>query len=152
MRTMYVSGSETHVYSDYIIGHHHTMLEINSGKVLNYIKMSKTSTGGHGEGEADRAGPQRRERKGDAWGNDSATGEPGPRGRERGGARAGEATGADRSAPLGSERERELPLTGWSACQAARARGPAWPSWVGWAAFPFFFLSRFSNSFSISFL
>jgi hypothetical protein len=44
MRTMYVLGSETHVHSDYIIGHHHTMLEINSGKVLNYIKMSKTST------------------------------------------------------------------------------------------------------------
>jgi hypothetical protein len=34
----------THVHSDYIIGHHHTMLELNSGKVLNYIKMSKTST------------------------------------------------------------------------------------------------------------
>jgi hypothetical protein len=34
MRTMYVSGSETHVHNDYIIGHHHTMLEINSGKVL----------------------------------------------------------------------------------------------------------------------
>jgi hypothetical protein len=30
MRTMYVPGSETHVHSDYIIGHHHTMLEINS--------------------------------------------------------------------------------------------------------------------------
>jgi hypothetical protein len=44
MRTMYVPGSETHVHSDYIIGHHHTMLEINSGKVLDYIKMSKTST------------------------------------------------------------------------------------------------------------
>jgi hypothetical protein len=43
MRTMYVPGSETHVHSDYIIGHHHTMLEINSEKVLNYIKMSKTS-------------------------------------------------------------------------------------------------------------
>jgi hypothetical protein len=34
MRTMYVPGSETHVHSDYIIGHHHTMLELNSGKVL----------------------------------------------------------------------------------------------------------------------
>jgi hypothetical protein len=34
MRTMYVPGSETHVHSDYIIRHHHTMLEINSGKVL----------------------------------------------------------------------------------------------------------------------
>jgi hypothetical protein len=41
---MYVPGSETHVHSNYIIGHHHTMLEINSGKVLNYIMMSKTST------------------------------------------------------------------------------------------------------------
>jgi hypothetical protein len=44
MRTMYVPTSETHVHSDYIIGHHHTMLAINSGKVLNYIKISKTST------------------------------------------------------------------------------------------------------------
>jgi hypothetical protein len=34
MRTMYVSGSETHIHGDYIIGHHHTMLEINNGKVL----------------------------------------------------------------------------------------------------------------------
>jgi hypothetical protein len=33
----------THVHSDYIIGHHHAMLELNSGKVLSYIKMSKTS-------------------------------------------------------------------------------------------------------------
>jgi hypothetical protein len=24
----------THVHSDYIIGHHHTMLKLNSGKVL----------------------------------------------------------------------------------------------------------------------
>jgi hypothetical protein len=44
MRTMYVPGSETHVHNDYIIGHYHIMLEINSGKVLYYIKMSKTST------------------------------------------------------------------------------------------------------------
>ena len=43
MRTMYVPGSETHVHSDYIIGHHHTMLEINSKKVLNYIKIFETS-------------------------------------------------------------------------------------------------------------
>jgi hypothetical protein len=34
----------THVHSDYIIGHHHTMLELNSGKVLGYIKMFETST------------------------------------------------------------------------------------------------------------
>jgi hypothetical protein len=33
----------THVHNDYIIGHHHTMLELNSGKVLGYIKMSETS-------------------------------------------------------------------------------------------------------------
>jgi hypothetical protein len=31
MRTMYVSGSKTHVHNDYIIGHHHTLLKINSG-------------------------------------------------------------------------------------------------------------------------
>jgi hypothetical protein len=33
----------THVHSNYIIGHHHIMLELNSGKVLSYIKMSETS-------------------------------------------------------------------------------------------------------------
>ena len=44
MRTMYVPRSETHIHNDYIIEHHHTMLEINSGKVLYYNKMSKTST------------------------------------------------------------------------------------------------------------
>jgi hypothetical protein len=43
MRTMYVPGSETHVQSDYTIRHHHTLLKVNSGKVLYYIKMSKTS-------------------------------------------------------------------------------------------------------------
>jgi hypothetical protein len=43
MRTMYVSGSEIHVHIDYIIGHHHTMIGINSENVLYYIKMSKTS-------------------------------------------------------------------------------------------------------------
>jgi hypothetical protein len=44
MRTMYVSGLETHVHRDYIIKHHQTLLKVNSGKVLYYIKMSKTST------------------------------------------------------------------------------------------------------------
>jgi hypothetical protein len=29
---MYMPGSETHVHTDYIIEHHHTMLKINSGK------------------------------------------------------------------------------------------------------------------------
>jgi hypothetical protein len=46
--------------------------------------------GERGGGETDRAGPRRREREGDARGNDSATSEPGPRGRERGGARGRE--------------------------------------------------------------
>jgi hypothetical protein len=31
MRTMYVPRSETHVHSDYIVGHNHTLLKINSG-------------------------------------------------------------------------------------------------------------------------
>jgi hypothetical protein len=44
MPTMYVPGSETHIHSDYIIGHHHTILKVNSGKVLYYNKMSETST------------------------------------------------------------------------------------------------------------
>jgi hypothetical protein len=39
---MYVPGSENHI-SDYIIGHHHTLLKVNSEKVLYYIKMSKAS-------------------------------------------------------------------------------------------------------------
>jgi hypothetical protein len=32
MRTMYVAGSETHIHNDYIIGHHHTLLKVNSEK------------------------------------------------------------------------------------------------------------------------
>jgi hypothetical protein len=31
MQSMYVPGSESHVYNNYIIGHHHTLLNINSG-------------------------------------------------------------------------------------------------------------------------
>jgi hypothetical protein len=38
------SRIRTHVHNGYIIGHHHTMLKVNSGKVLYYNKMSKTST------------------------------------------------------------------------------------------------------------
>jgi hypothetical protein len=34
MGTMNVPGPETHVHSDYIIGHHHALLKVNSGKVL----------------------------------------------------------------------------------------------------------------------
>jgi hypothetical protein len=44
MWTMYVPGSETRVHSDYIIEHHHTLINVNSGNVLYYIKMSKIST------------------------------------------------------------------------------------------------------------
>jgi hypothetical protein len=44
MLTMYVPRSENHVHKDYIIGHHHTLLKVNSGKILYYNKMSKTST------------------------------------------------------------------------------------------------------------
>jgi hypothetical protein len=39
MQTMYVSGSETHVHSDYIVGHHHTVLKIIREIVLYYIKQ-----------------------------------------------------------------------------------------------------------------
>jgi hypothetical protein len=41
---MYVPGSEIHVYGDYIVGHHHTLLKIIAEIVLYYIKMSNTST------------------------------------------------------------------------------------------------------------
>jgi hypothetical protein len=40
---MYMIGSEIHVNSDYIVGHHHTLLKIIAKIVLYYIKMSKTS-------------------------------------------------------------------------------------------------------------
>jgi hypothetical protein len=43
MRAMYVPGSDTHVHSDYIVGHHDTLLKIKAKIVLYYIKMSKTS-------------------------------------------------------------------------------------------------------------
>jgi hypothetical protein len=43
MRTMYMPGSETHVHNDYIIGHHHTLLKVNSGNVIYYNKIFKTS-------------------------------------------------------------------------------------------------------------
>jgi hypothetical protein len=32
MRTIYVSGSGTNIHNDYIIGHHHILLKVNSGK------------------------------------------------------------------------------------------------------------------------
>jgi hypothetical protein len=104
---------------------------------------------GRREGGSDRAGPQRREKG--TRGNDSATDEPGPRDREREEGSAGGESSADRSAPLGSEREREvawegeLSLTLLSGGTGTRARGLA-----GLLSFSFF--SRFSNSFSISFL
>jgi hypothetical protein len=61
MRTMYVPGSETHVHSDYIIGHHHTLLKVNSGnstllhqdvegihRVLSIIKVRKSERNRYG--------------------------------------------------------------------------------------------------------
>jgi hypothetical protein len=64
--------------------------------------------GESGEGGTNKAGPQRRERKGDTRGQQLGTGKPGPRDthRERESERSKE-TGADRSAPLGCERLRE---------------------------------------------
>jgi hypothetical protein len=34
----------THIHNDYIVGHHHIMLELNNRKVLSYIKMSEMPT------------------------------------------------------------------------------------------------------------
>jgi hypothetical protein len=31
MQTIYEPGSETHIHNDYIVGHHHTLLKLNSG-------------------------------------------------------------------------------------------------------------------------
>jgi hypothetical protein len=60
-----------------------------------------------GAGRADLTGQAHgAERRGDAQGNGSATGEPGPRDREREKESVGEETGVDRLAPLGSERGR----------------------------------------------
>jgi hypothetical protein len=42
MQTLYVLGSETHVHNDYIIGHHHTFVKVNSGNSTYYIKVSKS--------------------------------------------------------------------------------------------------------------
>jgi hypothetical protein len=114
--------------------------------------------GERGEGGTDKAGPQRRERKGDARGQRLGTGELGPRDRERESERAKE-TGSNRLAPLGSEREREgahegeLPLIGGvrlSGGAGTRARGLARLSGPTGLLSPFLF-SGFSNSFSISF-
>jgi hypothetical protein len=87
--------------------------------------------GKSGEGGIDKAGPRRKERKWDAWGQRLGTGEPGPQDRERESKRAKE-TGADRSAPLGSEREREgahegeLPLTGGVCPSGGAGARPGW--------------------------
>jgi hypothetical protein len=59
------------------------------------------------EGGSDREGPRRRERKGGARGNGSATGEPGPRGRERRSARVKNSVPAGRPQRAEGERERE---------------------------------------------
>jgi hypothetical protein len=104
-----------------------------------------------GEGGADRAGPQRRERKGDTQGNGSVTDEPGPRGRERRGTRVKKLVPTGRPHWAASERgesaqERGLPLTG-----GVRLSGGA-GALGRLGCISFFFFSGFSNSFSISFL
>jgi hypothetical protein len=115
--------------------------------------------GGREEGGSDRAGPRRRERKGDARGQRLDTGEPGPRGRER--ERAGEVTGADRLGPLGNERARESGRSGLRrqvglACQAERARGcgrtRAGLNGLPWGRISFSYFPGISNAFSIYFL
>ena len=108
----------------------------------------------HGEGGgtgSDRAGPRRRERKGDARGNGSALANR-ARETEREEGRAGEETGADRLAPLGSERERGLPLTGGVRQSGGAGARPGWAELGQLGCISFFFFSGFSNSFSISFL
>jgi hypothetical protein len=93
---------------------------------------------GHGEGEADRGGPQRRQRMG-ARAMAQRLAERAC-GIEKEEGSASEAIGADRLAPLGSEHEGEkgvrdrLPLIGGallSGTAGARARGLAGLSWAG---------------------
>jgi hypothetical protein len=103
--------------------------------------------GGREEGGTNRAGPRRKERKGDARGQRLGTGEPSLRNREREreSERAKE-TSADKLVPLGSERERvsaregELPLTGGvclSGGAGARAHDLAGLSGLPWAGLAF---------------
>jgi hypothetical protein len=87
--------------------------------------------GRRGEGGSDKAGPPRRERKGDVRGQRLGTGEPGPRVRERESERAKE-TSTDRSAPMSREQEREgaheeeLPLTGGVRLSGGTGARPGW--------------------------
>jgi hypothetical protein len=117
--------------------------------------------GGRGEGEADRGGPRRRERRGARATTQRLAVRAHETEKEEG--CMGGATSADNSAPLGSEREGgkgardRLPLTGGtrlSGAAGARARGLAGPSWAR-MAFPFslnflipflFLFSRIFNS------
>jgi hypothetical protein len=72
--------------------------------------------------------------------------------------RAGEETGADRSAPVSRERaresarERELPLIGGVRLSGSPGARPGWAELGRLGCISFLFFSRFSNSFSISFL
>ena len=113
--------------------------------------------GESGEGGTDKAGPRRRERKGDARGQRLDTGEPGPRDRERGSALV-KKTGADRLAPLGSEREREgthegePPLIGGVRPSGGAGARPVWADLGRLGCFLLFFFSGYSNSFIFLFL
>jgi hypothetical protein len=101
--------------------------------------------GESGEGGIDKAGPQRKERKGDTRGQRLGTGEPGPRDRER--ERTGEGNWRRQVGPTG-QRAREGGCT--RGRTAADRRGPpvrrrgraAWLGLVGWFRLlsPFLFL------------
>jgi hypothetical protein len=90
--------------------------------------------GDSGEGRTDKAGPRRRERKGDTRGQQLDTGEPGPRDRER--ERTGE---GNWSRHVGPTRQRAREGGRVRGRTAADRRGPpvrrrgragAWPGWA----------------------
>jgi hypothetical protein len=120
----------------------------------------------HGEGRedgTDREGPRRRERK---EGTRATAHRLAARAheteREEGRARAKQLvpTGwpqraegeRERERERESVRERKQPLTGRASLSGGVGARPGWAELGCWAAFPFFFFSGFSNSFSISFL
>jgi hypothetical protein len=96
-------------------------------------------------------GAEREERG--AGGNGSVTGDPGPRDRERERERAGEKNWSRRIGPTGQRAREGGRARGRIAADRRRRRGRA--TWLGLVGrlgcFPFFFFSKFTNSFSISF-
>jgi hypothetical protein len=89
---------------------------------------------GRGEGGSNKAGPRRRERKGDARGQRLGAGEPGPRNRERGRASGRwrrQVGSTEQRAREGGRARGELPLTGGVRLSGGAGARP------GWAAFSF---------------